>query len=461
MKRTFLVMLCGVVCVAAAAACGDDAATPSPVAEDDGGDENNNDVVEPQCAVAWESGESALEVGEGALVELAVDVSGEAEGTPVVELPDGWELWAETGEGQWTLRAPYNPEGLDVTLSASVVCAGGETVAAQRDVSLRRLQWRALEIEGEIPPAREHPHTWFDPEDPTLMYMFGGFAYEPQSFTPTDDLWRLDLETLRWEAIPQEGEIPRFGGGRHAIGADGELLLFGGDVPRERVASTSIYALSVSDGGGVWRERAPSNFNRSLGAVVYDAPRDRFVSVCGLADGEMDCEPTVWSPESERWTTLSRSQAPADRYGFFYGHDVERGRLVVASGAGRGTNIDPVNPHEDAWLLDLSQDAPVWTEIETEGTPAPGRRNGCGGWDQASQRLFVWGGTPDARTASAGLYVLNLNEDGAGARWVQVMADEPPPRASCLGAFDANAGRLIVGYGNSNVIYEDLWALEL
>ena len=115
---------------------------------------------------------------------------------------------------------------------------------------------------------------------------------------------------------------------------------------------------------------------------------------------------------------------------------------------------DQVNAAQDAWALDLSATPPAWSKLAPAGDAPPGRRNGCVMHDPVGRRLFVYGGTPDARTNLEGLWVLSL-EPGR-EEWTKLdLPNAPPVRSSGFG-FATPDGGVACGFGNDGAAYADV-----
>ena len=75
------------------------------------------------------------------------------------------------------------------------------------------------------------------------LYVFGGFGYGEVS----NDLWRLDLESLQWSPIQQANKPPP----RHSAGlvADKQqrLVLYGGQGPSTEILE-DLHVFSIKDG---------------------------------------------------------------------------------------------------------------------------------------------------------------------------------------------------------------------
>jgi hypothetical protein len=154
-----------------------------------------------------------------------------------------------------------------------------------------------------------------------------------------------------------------------------------------------------------------------------------------------------------KWTKLELKGPPSPRYGFFHGYDPERGRLIVFSGVQGGTEVNAFN---DTWLLSVRAEPPTWTRWE-KGSP-PGRRNGCFVYDAGGQRLLVFGGTKDAKTAEPDLWVFDTRPGEEGWK-VWPLPNSPPPRSSGFEFHDPARKRILMGFGNNAELHGDLFPL--
>ncbi len=113
----------------------------------------------------------------------------------------------------------------------------------------------------------------------------------------------------------------------------------------------------------------------------------------------------------------------------------------------------------DSWILSLAGETPEWTRL-FDTLPEVQRRNGTYVFDPEGVRLLLWGGTADGATTREGLSILRLLP--GQERWDHI--DTPvsvPPRTSGMAVYDADGRRAIMGMGNSDAIYTDLYALSL
>lgn len=402
-------------------------------------------------------------VAAGGRLELMLETSPAAQGFSVDAAPSGWT--ATQTQGQLVVRAPYQSPAPAV-LHVDAIC-NGEQLGLDLTLSVRPLRWEAVPawqpgVNG--PVGREYGAIWMDAGTPGRVWIHGGFHYRPQQFTVSWDTWSLDLETATWTEATPGSEPPHLAGGRVApVLGQAAVLLHSGldansDVPP--VVARFDYAATPPSWQtlNITGTPMPGDYT---GAFVYDPRLDRYLQVCGVNNSAgYHCQ--VWElsllgSTGGQWRRLMPAgPAPAGRNGFFFALDEPRNRLVLFSGEmGGNTNA---NIAQDTWALEL--DPLRWVKLADAQDPPLGRRNGAYVFDPEGHRLFVWGGTADGATSFAGLYALHLDE-GEDA-WFEVPTDNPPPpRASGMAAYDAAGRQLVMGFGNSNAIYEDMWLLHL
>ena len=373
-------------------------------------------------------------------------------------------------DATWRVRMPYGVAG--GTLAVSLECEEGSR-EVEIPVTLARLTWRSREAwdpEAQRgPAAREHAPLWRWDDDPTGLYMYGGFAYRPMQFTATSDLWRYDLELSSWQQLEYDGDAPELGSGRWAkIPGQRRIVNVGGNAPLKGTRSQGIYTLEMpADGTPTWSFTASDDAADfpTLGALVYHAATARLILTLGISESDSGYFffDQLWELVEPGAATLIRglraADEPAGRYGFAYAHDESNDRIVVFSGAGWPSANDPVNASEDLWELDLG--SMTWSQLAPTGFTPRGRRNACWAHDTQHNRLVVWGGTADGRSAVQDLTIIDL--DRGRERWhTLVIPGAPEARASCSGVYNPNSSSALFGFGNNDIgIYADLHELIL
>jgi hypothetical protein len=438
------------------AACGPAAMTTPPDAGlpppglDAGHDAGTPDAGLPPQPCRLTPQVAVEEVGEG--VAFEIPVASEAGAVLTLSQPGGY--W-ETSLSNGALKAvvPYGARGTN-TFGVQVTCRG-LTVEDTVAVKVRPITWGAgiKWAAGMGPSGREHPLMWIDPRVPSKLWLYGGFTFVPKQFTVSNDLWAFDLVQRTWAAqTMMSGTAPLLAGGRAAVGSEsGRLWLLGGQAPSDAVSS-AVTTLDTSGAMPAFTD-VPADPNApkvTLGALVYDAPRDRLVSACGFAGNSVHCEVRVRpaSGTDPKWEVVTtQGTPPAGRYGFFHAYDAKNQRLVLFSGAQWPVPGDPINAAKDTWALELDQSPPRWVKLADARPDVVGRRNGCAALDPDHQRFFVWSGTADGLNAVAALHVLALRK--GHERWTTLYLEgAPTPRGSCSAAYDAVRQQVLFGFGN-------------
>lgn len=439
-----------------------DAGAPSDAGGGDAGGEADLGTTDAATCRLVATATSAR-VREGGRVELSFSGEGEL-GTLTATAGAGVDALELDADGRsLTVWAAYGPRR---TTAVRVDAACGASLSVPLEV--RPLSSRALAAWGgaEGPDAREHPATFADPREPTALLLYGGFSFVPRQFTIVNDLWRYDLVRETWSSLPLAGApAARAGLRAAAVPEDGAVYLFGGS-DDSGVGLTTLERLTWTSTGAtitpITLDEPTRRLNATqLGGLVWDAPRQRLVSACGFGTSAPHCQVAAIDPRTGRVEVLAAAgEGPSPRYGFFAAHDVEGQRLIVFSGGQRPLRNSPVNPATDVWALALDAPDAAWSLL-VDAAEFPGRRNGCSAFDPVGRRLFVWGGTPDARTTSPGLWVVSLRPGAESVREIP-FAPARPARSSCTGLYDAPRRRVLFGFGNTTgAVFADLVAIEL
>lgn len=442
----------------AAVACSSSSGTPAPAA----------------TAPTWDSAPATLDVYDGRLAKLAVVIatgdpatltvsaaSGEAEAAIV---PDA----APTTDGAWhgtlEVRPGYAlPAGAAGTVTVSITGSGG---AVQKTIALEahKLSWkqRVTWTPAKGPQTREHG-AFFRDDGAKAVYLLQGSGYSPQ-FVPIADSWRFDLAAATWAPWTPTGDVPPPGGSRRVAPIPGgaRFYAYGGYVGSDKTADDDpdLYRVDLADTAHTFTrlKSVGAGPRRELHAVAFDPKSERLVVAGGVSAKTQEVYEDAWSitidGDTATWTAIP-GKGPTGRYGSFTAFDAESQRLVVWSGAQQfETTLDPVNPAQDAWALDLAVDPPRWSKLAPKGDAPKGRRNGCAMPDPLGRRLFVYGGTADGQTTEKGLFVLDL-EPGREA-WTKLdLANAPPIRSSGFG-FATPEGDVTCAFGNDDRAYADV-----
>ncbi|MDP3274790.1 MAG: hypothetical protein Q8Q09_06300 [Deltaproteobacteria bacterium] len=442
-----------------AAACG--ASATHPDASTDSGPDSG-----PACAFELVP-PSALDVGQGAPLRFGVTSSQGRTALEVRSAPEGAWGAADAPFDAVTVRAPYSVSGA-VTVTVEATCDNGGRAQRTATLNVRAMQWQALPawMPGTTGPiGREYGAMWVDQTQPDRMLMYGGFVYEPQQFTPSNEWWEYSLTGNTWTPLMPAMASPGLPGGRFAQGPAGaQGLFFGGLSGRSTPSAT--HRVSYARDSLAWeaqdtaRTRPSGDYQPGL---VYDAARARYVSFCGAGARGYHCGVWLFDPMTQRWTEsndLETDPLPAGRNGFAFVHDVPSQRVVMFSGERGGSGSNTCDCAEDTWSLDLTQTPPRWALLTPTGTTPPPRRNSGFAYDSDTHRMLVWGGTSDGRNSVPGLWLLSL--DRGHERWSRVdVPNGPRLRSSSMIVYDSARKRFVAGFGNGPNPFTDLWALSL
>jgi hypothetical protein len=311
--------------------------------------------------------------------------------------------------------------------------------------------------------AREHG-TFLIDEAARTVTLIGGSGYNPQGMA-LGDFWKLDLAKGAWSAVTPQGDVPPPVASARAVRIPGTTTayLFGGYTGDGSTDSGDLYRVDYGGGGLSFKKlnQVGPPAPRELHGFGYDPQTRTFVVFGGFSAADGVSLDDTWTMQlagdTATWTRLPGA-GPTARYGFFYGTDEADGRFVVFSGGQDATGNDPIHAAQDTWALDLRRSAPVWTRVLDGSEPnhPPGRRNGCYVVDPRGPSLFVFGGTSDGSSSQPGLFALDMRPSHEG--WSSIDRPSPPViRSSDFGFYDAAAGAVSCGFGNSSTgVYTDI-----
>ncbi|MFQ5517177.1 MAG: kelch repeat-containing protein [Acidimicrobiia bacterium] len=289
---------------------------------------------------------------------------------------------------------------------------------------------------GTQPPSdtwAEHP-VWPDPRGYAAMaydwaevvsVMFGG---QLNQFDMSDETWHYDHRAGQWERIVTSGPPPR---AAHAMAYDvaaKKMVMFGGIASRPTFCLNSALC-GFSEFGDTW---------------LYDAA-DR------------------------QWHEIP-VRGPSSRSGHRMAYDVDSGVVVLFGG---WQTTDPRSPlrgtvFDDTWVFDTEE--MTWQEMTPEPSPPP-RAFQLMAYDEASDRVVMWGGAP-AKEIDTSVWAYDFESN----TWTEQPQDLDAPhvRHNTSFVYDQGAGRLLTvgGVGlitttsgriteTSTDWFDELWAYDL
>jgi hypothetical protein len=174
----------------------------------------------------------------------------------------------------------------------------------------------------------------------------------------------------------------------------------------------------------------------------------------------------VWryEPECIRWTLLNVDSGPTPRSRAASALDTHRRRLLMFGGRFRSGASGAYTLYDETWALDLAQTQ--WTRVDTSGPGPSARANASAVYDEARDRLVVFGGNtstdPLRFTPQNDTWALDL---GTGT-WSRLGATSAAPPARQFHAAAAGNGTMvIVSGGDANAFtgpfLHDAWSFDL
>jgi hypothetical protein len=304
------------------------------------------------------------------------------------------------------------------------------------------------EIPGDFTPsARAFTGVVFDPVRNRLIVIGGNPG-------PLGDVWVQSLTGAPvWTKLNPMGTPPSARYGHTAIYQStlDRVIVFGGF---DTALRNDVWALSLS-GTPTWTKLNPSGSSpvpRSGHVAIYDATRNRMV-MFGGSIGTMPAN-DAWALSlgagPPTWSLVSQfSQRPTARSNAAAAYDQAGDRLIMFGGvflAGEYFN--------DTWVLPLN--GGNWTQLSPGGTPPIPRRDHS--MIFAGGKAFVFGGY-----ASGALNDVRVLTMSPTPTWSQIAPAGPTPgvRSGHRAIYDAPRDRMVIFGGESGVVFDDTWALPL
>jgi hypothetical protein len=365
--------------------------------------------------------------------------------------------------GVYTLQVDATHDANDAAHSIVITLGDGKT-SKQVTVAVRmtRAKWATTwNFQADGVAEREHPAVIFDAGHDRIL-IIGGSGYRPQ-FVALADTHQVSIKTGKASPLVIEGlTLPAVGSMRVAqVPGTQTAYLFGGYGQDAAGASKSYSDMYLADysSDAVRFTRLNQTAGpraRSLHGMTYDEATKRIFVFAGIDEKNAPLD-DLWvgtaSGAEVTWTEKKLTEKPSKRYGFFFGQ--LDGRSLIYSGA-QGTSA--VKPARDLWALDTRSAEPSYTKL-LEGDDVPvGRRNGCFAVDAKRNKLWIFGGTPDAAKTLPGIWVYDARP--SVGKFSEIVRDGAPAmRSSGSAIVDARDGSTYFGFGNDDGIFSDFTRL--
>lgn len=285
------------------------------------------------------------------------------------------------------------------------------------------------------------------------------------------------LSAYTWSQLFPTGTppVPRYAAGSAYDEANDRLILFSGEDFTGLPRPTDVWVLtdaSGNSGASHWQQLTPAGsipLGREGGTVVYDAVSNSLIIHGGCS---ANCSPALrdaWVLSNANglggaptWTPLP--SAPIARAFHSAAYDSNNHRMMIFGGqqAFAGTN------RNDVWVLTDADGmgSPTWMQLFPTGTPPTTREGAAAIYDQATNRMILFGGAQSSSTSFTffnDVWVLtNANGLGGTPQWIQLSPSGALPlvRANHSFSYDyANNQAFMFGGSGGSSFFNDLWVL--
>ncbi|MCC6622508.1 MAG: hypothetical protein IT385_14685 [Deltaproteobacteria bacterium] len=312
------------------------------------------------------------------------------------------------------------------------------------------LAWERLDT-GAGPSARVGHSAVYDPLA-RRMIVFGG-----AEGSHIGDPWALSLPDEgdpRWESLAiAPAPVERLGHTAIVDPAGARMVVFGGYDGKASLGDAWALSLDAAS-TPTWADLTPTPGARAGHSAIHDRANDRVIVFGGAsyASSTTTYRHDVWElpldAAADAWRELQPTgEGPLARKGHAAIYDAGNDEMLVFGG---DTPSGIVN---DLWAMSLSG-APAWRSVSTIGTPPSLRSNHRAIYDQANERMIVYGGLDDPSA-----WALSL--DGEDPEWTQLAALGATWRWGHGAIYDEVGRRMIVHAGHFGDPLDDLWALSL
>lgn len=375
-------------------------------------------------------------------------------GICTIDTPAGQEVFEFDGtnwvklEGNTTVRTVGEASAYD-PLRNQMVTFGG-TLAFSATIGsittvIRDAQWSSPFF-TQKPSPRSLATFTTDPESNTV-WMFGGL--DENSAFYYGDLW--GLRNGQWYLMPEDANSP--GGG-----CETPLAAFDSD--RKVLVVTCSGTETYEFNGTTWSAKDPQNDPpiRRFGAMVYDKRLKKTLIFGGYNNSNYRND--TWSWDGTNWTEIKidGDDRPTNRGLMAMWYDPLQQKTIIYGGLGRGSVNEKITRYSDMWSFDGTR----WTKMSVSTTP--GERFGPQyAVDPNTGKLLLFGGLRSENIDEDSLRQFFVNDtwqwDGAAGTWTRLEPTRVPSvRENGSMAWDPVAGRLVLFAGYANGFYRsDVW----
>lgn len=258
------------------------------------------------------------------------------------------------------------------TLQETILFGGQDLFTRSSTYRFRNDRWSLYATSGYDPGARSlmvFETATFNGH--TAQYLFGGLE---DGFSRTD-LWRLDEGT--WTRISADNAPTNCSYPAGAFDPDRSRLVI-------VCENSSVYEYD----GTRWHTftgLTTQPDSRRWSSLAYDPVRKQMVLFGGYVFPSYENDTWLWN--GSRWTRAERRNLPDGRALATMFWDPASSRILMYGGIGRRSNDDRIKRYGDMWTFDGTR----WTQITPSTLPSE-RYGAATVWDPERERIVMFGG---------------------------------------------------------------------
>jgi len=279
------------------------------------------------------------------------------------------------------------------------------------------------------------------------IVMFGGGL----DYQETNAVWSLNMTTEEWKPLYPSGAVVYCRAQASAVyypDSNAMILIGGRDF---QLYFDQVFLLKLLPGAETWRHITISGSNptprRAFASCVWDRLNNRLIYFGGEYNSAY--LNNIWSLNLNDWSwslITPTGAPPSGRCGHSAIYDQADQRMIVFGGCNSGIY------NNEVWALNLYPDSASWFLLSPSGSP-PGPR----GWhfstyDPLRNGMVVgFGSGPDTLYNDA--WILTLNP----LQWTCILIEGPKPRQGSCSAYNYLNHEIII---NSGGHYQDTYSLK-
>jgi len=277
--------------------------------------------------------------------------------------------------------------------------------------------------------------------------------HRPDGTPERGDVWAWDGK--KWEFIPGNGPLVRFGGAVVFDSLRKKLVLFGGlnaNGPGDGKLLNDTWEWNMNN---KWKQfDVPAPAARAWHAMAYDSHRDKTILFGGTTGFGKTAFEETWEWDGRHWEKIKTVSGPEGLCDFAMVYDRWRGKTILFGGQN-------IKADEDAGRKDSGEtwewNGASWKKLTDKG-PSPRVQHRMV-FDNKTGIILLYGGSCK-KSDAGGFTAMDDMWMWDGKQWTEIKYNgaSPGKRYMHAMAYDEARNRTILyGGGNGEIIFGDTW----